>query len=170
MTDSKPSIPPQGSPSKPKFFKRRRCQNCNKLYLPTREDQKFCRTLPDRDKCRKEFYRYGSSYGPLKTGLHKTIEKKCAELEKHYTKVYGEMRGTLANLRAAVADMRTDLLALKLLYDPDTSVAVEQKDLRAQIVVLRGQIEKLLTHTHYLYEHADWSEVGQPKEASECTE
>ena len=65
-----------------KIFKHRRCQNCNKLYLPTREDQKFCRTLPDRDKCRKEFYRYGSSYGPLKTGLHKAIDKKCAEMQR----------------------------------------------------------------------------------------
>lgn len=63
-------------------FKRRRCQNCNKLYLPSREDQKFCRDLPDKDKCRKEFYRYGSSYGPLKTGLHKAIDKKYAELRK----------------------------------------------------------------------------------------
>jgi hypothetical protein len=154
MTDSKPSIPPQGSPTNPKLFKRRRCQNCNALYMPTREDQKFCRTLPDRDKCRKEFYRYGSSYGPLKTGLHKAIEKKCAELEKHYAKVYREMRGTLANLRAAVADMRTDLLGLQLLYAPDEKVVVERTEVEAQVKELRGQIETMRLeferHTHDL--------------------
>ena len=82
MTNPKTANRPEGSPTKLKTFKRRRCQNCNKLYTPTREDQKFCRELPDKDKCRKEFYRYGSSYGPLKTGLHKAIDKKYAELAK----------------------------------------------------------------------------------------
>ena len=53
--------------------------------MPTREDQKFCRSLPDRDKCRKEFYRYGSSYGPLKTGLERAIEKKYAALFREMT-------------------------------------------------------------------------------------
>lgn len=84
MRDTNPPIPLRYAPAEKKVFKRRRCQNCNKLYLPTREDQKFCRTLPDRDKCRKEFYRYGSSYGPLKTGLHKAIDNKCAELRAEF--------------------------------------------------------------------------------------
>src|SRR5271168_4226452 len=75
---------PQEAPRQKKIFKRRRCQNCNVLYTPTRDDQKFCRTLPDRDKCRKEFYRYGSSYGPLKTGLHKAIDKKYSVLRREY--------------------------------------------------------------------------------------
>ena len=80
-----------------KTFKRRRCQNCHNLYMPTREDQKFCRTLPDRDKCRKEFYRYGSSYGPLKTGLERAIEKKYAALEK-------EMSARFKALSSVVVD------------------------------------------------------------------
>jgi hypothetical protein len=50
--------------------------------MPSRADQKFCRELPDRDKCRREYYRYGSSYGPLREGLHKAIDKKCAELAR----------------------------------------------------------------------------------------
>ena len=65
-----------------KIRKRRRCQNCNKLYRPVRDDQKFCRDNDDPDKCRKEFYRYGSSYGPLRTGLHNAIDKKYAELKR----------------------------------------------------------------------------------------
>lgn len=62
-----------------KTFKRRRCQNCNKLFQPIRADQKF-----DSASCRKEFHRYGSSYGPLKTGLHSAIDKKYAALEKAF--------------------------------------------------------------------------------------
>jgi hypothetical protein len=86
VRDTKSAIRPQDdAPSDKKTFKRRRCQNCNALYMPTREDQKYCRTLPDPDKCRKEFYRYGSSYGPLKTGLHKAIDKKYAALFREMT-------------------------------------------------------------------------------------
>jgi hypothetical protein len=87
VRDTKTANQTQQAPSEKKTFKRRRCQNCNALYMPTREDQKFCRTLPDPDKCRKEFYRYGSSYGPLKTGLHKAIDKKCGELREEFRRL-----------------------------------------------------------------------------------
>jgi hypothetical protein len=59
-------------------FRQRRCGNCNVLYQPVRKNQKFC--TKNKGQCRKEFHRYGSSYGPLKTGLEKTIDKKCAGL------------------------------------------------------------------------------------------
>jgi hypothetical protein len=80
-----------------KQFKRRRCDNCNRLYLPVRADQRFCRELPDRDKCRKEYWRYGSSYGPLKTGLRKVIEKKYEELLKEETRRYRALLAEVAN-------------------------------------------------------------------------
>lgn len=109
---------PQGSPSKVKTFKRRRCENCNALYQPTREDQRFCRK--DGDNCRKEFHRYGSSYGPLKTGLHKAIDKKVIDLEK-----------TLKVRCALLLDGGVD------------RQRVELGKLRLQIDALRGQIEEI---------------------------
>lgn len=78
--------------------KRRRCDNCNTLFRPGRIWAKFC-----SEKCRKEFHRYGSSYGPLKTGLHKAIDKKYAELRRDTTtalqnqlKLMGEAHKLLA--------------------------------------------------------------------------
>jgi len=115
----------------PKPFKRRRCQNCNRLYLPSREDQKFCRELPDKDKCRKEFYRYGSSYGPLKTGLHKAIDKKYAELAKSLT-------FRMVPVVEALARLEVRIVKLEFLN-------VELSKLRAQFDLLRGRYEG---HTH----------------------
>lgn len=106
MRDTKPAIPPQQAPSEKKTFKRRRCQNCNKLYMPSREDQKFCRDLPDPDKCRKEFYRYGSSYGPLKTGLHKAIDKKYAALEASIKQRFFEAHNRIARIEGENRTMR----------------------------------------------------------------
>ena len=106
MRDTKPALRPQEAPLEKKIFKRRRCQNCNKLYMPSREDQKFCRDLPDPDKCRKEYYRYGSSYGSLKTGLHKAIDKKYAELEK-------QMRGTIRTFALSIQVLTNDILDLR---------------------------------------------------------
>ena len=58
--------------------KRKRCQNCNKLFVPARNvpDQKFC-----KDKCRREFWTHGSAFGPMKAGLYSAIDKKYAALE-----------------------------------------------------------------------------------------
>ncbi len=89
-----------------KPFKRRRCQNCNRLYLPSRDDQKFCRELPDKDKCRKEFYRYGSSYGPLRTGLHKAIDKKYAELEASVKFRFREAHMRMEALTVELSELR----------------------------------------------------------------
>lgn len=99
-----------------KQFKRRRCENCNVLYMPVREDQRF-----DKDSCRKEFHRYGSSYGPLKTGLRKAIEEKYAELTRH-------------------ANARFNNLVMKL-----GVLTVEQTKLASQIDALRGQLERIKT-------------------------
>lgn len=59
--------------------KRIHCHNCNKLFVPQKPWAKFC-----KENCRKEFHRYGSSYGPLKTGLERAIEKKYAALKKDF--------------------------------------------------------------------------------------
>jgi hypothetical protein len=108
VRDTKTANQTQQAPSEKKTFKRRRCQNCNALYMPTREDQKFCRTLPDPDKCRKEFYRYGSSYGPLKTGLHKAIDKKYRELEAVVKAGWREAYARIDLLEKALFELKND--------------------------------------------------------------
>jgi len=104
-----------------KTFKRRRCENCNRLYAPIREDQRFCQH--DGDNCRKEFHRYGSSYGPLKTGLHKAIDKKYDALEASI------IRGWLKPLQSEIKRL-----------------AVEVADVKAQIDEWRGQIKIAKAH------------------------
>jgi hypothetical protein len=61
--------------------KRKRCQNCNKLFVPARNvpDQKFC-----KDKCRREFWTHGSAFGPMKAGLYSAIDKKYVSLKKEW--------------------------------------------------------------------------------------
>lgn len=55
--------------SKKQKLEPRRCANDNRKFQPKLKIQKFC-----SDQCRKQFHRYGSSYGPLKTGLEKIIK------------------------------------------------------------------------------------------------
>lgn len=88
-----------------KTFKRRRCQNCNKLFQPIRADQKF-----DSASCRKEFHRYGSSYGPLKTGLHSAIDKKYVALEKAFKQ---QLKDANLELRDELAAMGLRLVRLE---------------------------------------------------------
>ena len=96
---------------------RKRCLNCNKLFVPRPnlgDRAKFC-----KKECCDEFHRHGSAFGPMKAGLYKAIEKKYAELDKEVT----------VRLKAVVVRNQLDLSAL----------AVELKELRAQVDALRGQ-------------------------------
>ena len=108
--------------------KRKRCENCNKLFEPKKLWAKFC-----KDECRKEFHRYGSSYGPLKTGLHKAIDKQCAALIKKH-------RAEVVELAEEVATTLED--HLRCIQDLDSEakrLAVEVAELRAKVDTDRGQ-------------------------------
>jgi hypothetical protein len=117
-------------------MKRRRCQNCNKLYTPTRDDQKFCRELPDKDKCRKEFYRYGSSYGPLKTGLEKAIQRKYGllvlDVEIELKRLAQTQRVRLSQLEIDVKMLRFNLNGLTDRIAALEFVNVERAKLKAK--------------------------------------
>jgi hypothetical protein len=58
----------------PKKFTRRRCDNCGKFYLKTRDNKKYCSL-----QCKDEFNRHGSAFGPLKDYLTKLIKKESKE-------------------------------------------------------------------------------------------
>ena len=83
--------------------KRKRCQNCNKLFVPARNvpDQKFC-----KDACRREFWTHGSAFGPMKAGLYRAIDKKYAALEKH-------VRGTMRTFALTAQILTNDIMALR---------------------------------------------------------
>ena len=61
-----------------KKYPRKRCENCGDLFDKKRKNQRFC--PKQNGACRKEFFRYGAAYGPIKMGLHNAIDKKCAAL------------------------------------------------------------------------------------------
>ena len=132
--------------SKTASKKRARCENCHALYRrnPQRPKQKFC-----CETCRKEFHRYGSSYGPLKTGLHKAIDKKYAALRK-------ELIGEMSLIRLRDTHRESELKRL----------AVEVAELRAKMVTARGQFDD---HTHEVFEYTDYGttrlETGEPRKA-----
>ena len=105
----------------------RRCLNDHQPFQPKIRKQKFC-----SDACRKEFHRYGSSYGPLKTGLEKVIrdqfdrlkgdmdglvskqEKRQMEIEiktlrfnmNGLTERMSELEGSLRDVRNELRDLR----------------------------------------------------------------
>jgi len=88
-----------------KVFKRRRCRNCNALFMPAREDQVFCKETKEKH-CRKDFHRYGASYGPLRSGLHRAIDKKYAELR---TEMLARNRATIEDTSDLVNQLRDGL-------------------------------------------------------------
>jgi archaellum component FlaC len=119
--------------------------------MPTREDQRFCR---DRDPanaslCRQEWNRYGSSYGPLKDGLHKAIEKKYAELR-------ADTKLAVRQLASQIDVLSSDInLTAKALTQQIEKMAVEVAELRKQLDEVRGQLEELRRHTHRVYEYTE---------------
>ncbi len=131
--------------NKPAKQKRKRCENCNKLFEPKKPWSKFC-----KDECRKEFHRYGSSYGPLKTGLHKAIDKKYAELRRDF---FREMKDQ---------SRRIDRLEKMIEADPNRT-AVEVAELRTEFDLWRGQYENH-THEYDRANESDWytANTGQP--------
>lgn len=56
-------------------FPKKHCANCPKFFLQTKPTKRFC-----SDDCRKEFNRYGSSFGKLKDKLEKMIGKEAAAI------------------------------------------------------------------------------------------
>jgi len=63
-------------------LRRRRCVNCNRLYKPRKEHQRFCTDAvkDDPNHCRREFNRHGSAFGPLKIKLEKLVMKTVREI------------------------------------------------------------------------------------------
>lgn len=66
--------------------KRRRCQNCNRLFLPklnwVKRVVRFC-----CDACRKEFHHHGSAFGPLKITVEKMITARFRELREQFAEI-----------------------------------------------------------------------------------
>lgn len=59
--------------------KRKRCQNCFKLFS-TKLNWKTRKVLFCSDACRKEFHHHGSAFGPLRIKLEKMIDARFREL------------------------------------------------------------------------------------------
>ena len=100
----------------------RRCLNDNRPFQPKLTIQKFC-----TDACRKQFHRYGSSYGPLKTGLEKAIDQRCE----------GIAQNVEFQIKAAIAEYNQ--------YKRIQQLEIEVKNLRFNLEGLRELVEKHLS-------------------------
>lgn len=96
-----PKQPHRARPVKKSKMKRRRCLNDHKLFQPKLRNQKFC-----CDPCRKEFHRYGSSYGPLRTGLHRAIDQKYSSLKKDLLDCLARLETRLLLVERVQADAK----------------------------------------------------------------
>jgi hypothetical protein len=109
-TPNKEALKRKKTPNKPhvesikKKWKRQPCENCGDLFDKKRRNQRFC--PKNNGQCRKEFFRYGAAFGPLKIGLHKAIDKKYADLE--YT-----MRNQHRTLALAISVLTNDVMELR---------------------------------------------------------
>jgi hypothetical protein len=113
-------------------LKRRRCLTDNKLFHPKLQRQRFC-----SDACRKEFHRYGESYGPIKMGLEKALQRKYVELRREF---FSEIKDQ---------SRRIDRLEKMIESEPNS---------------LREEFER---HTHELYTDGSGGEIetSAPTEA-----
>jgi hypothetical protein len=112
--------------------KRKRCQNCNKLFVPARNvpDQKFC-----KDKCRREFWTHGSAFGPMKAGLYSAIDKKYAALEASIKLRFREAHNRIAMVEAWKAEMRDQsrrIDRLEKIIEGSPTLTVERDQARAR--------------------------------------
>jgi hypothetical protein len=92
-------------------IRRKRCLNCNKFFTPKRnvvKKAKFC-----KDACRKEFWKHGSSFGPIKVGLYAAIDKKYAALEKETKKRLREMEERWITARQLISSLTRDVCELR---------------------------------------------------------
>jgi len=129
-------VPTPISQNKP--TKRARCENCHALYRPNprRPKQKFC-----SDNCRKEFHRYGSSYGPLKTGLHKAIDKKYADLAKDSERRYKAFMSEISDQSRRIdrVERGGSNFTIDSIKEAINRLAVEVAELWAKMDADRGQ-------------------------------
>jgi hypothetical protein len=92
-------------------LRRKRCLNCNKPFTPKRnviKKAKFC-----KDACRKEFWKHGSSFGPIKVGLYAAIDKKYAALEKEANRRHRAFMGEVADQSRRIDQLEKDLASLR---------------------------------------------------------
>ena len=104
-------------------LRRKRCLNCNKPFTPKRnvvKKAKFC-----KDACRKEFWKHGSSFGPIKVGLYAAIDKKYAELEK-------TVRNTMRTFALAASVLTDDVMVLRRRIDQLETVERSQADAKTK--------------------------------------
>lgn len=96
---------PQPAPRSPK---RRRCIcGCRRLFKPVKPWQKFY-----EDQCRKQYHRYGPSFGPLKReGLRRLLKEARAEIRGEYRELL-DLAIEDAMQRSGWSDARTRSLDL----------------------------------------------------------
>jgi hypothetical protein len=91
--------------------RRKRCLNCNKLFVPRRnvgKRAKFC-----KKECCDEFHRHGSAFGPMKLGLYTAIDKKFAALEAGIKLRFREAHSRIETLEGQLGRLRMELVGLK---------------------------------------------------------
>ena len=84
-------------------LRRRRCVNCNRLYRPRKEHQRFCtdRVPGQPNYCRREFHHNSSAYGPLKIKLEKLVHQIIRDEAAKLQQQINELRYFLDELRIA---------------------------------------------------------------------
>jgi hypothetical protein len=98
---------------------RKRCENCGGMFDKKRKNQRFC--TKNNGACRKEFFRYGAAFGPLKFGLHKAIDQKYEDLDRQfkiklaeYTDRLWDFSVQLKKISVQVDKLEADLQALNV--------------------------------------------------------
>jgi len=124
---------PPAAPVAKKKWPKRRCDNCGDWFDKKRKTQKFC--PKNNGACRKEFFRYGAAFGPLKLGLEKTIEKKCAGLRAQVAEQLRIAADVIAKLETRIAriEQLCEGVQKQEAYEREFSLAnVERSERRAK--------------------------------------
>jgi hypothetical protein len=139
MTPSrKSSNPAEPAPEKPDetYPRRKRCDNCPQFLViasKRAKHKRFCSA-----KCRREWFRFGSAYGPLKEQLEKLIEAKTKEATKAET----ENQKFIERLRVAGFLHRGQLKKIK----PEHT----RRGMQSQIDTLSRLVGELIEDVRYI--------------------
>jgi hypothetical protein len=105
--------PRERAPTK-KTWGKKKCDNCNRVFVKGRKNQKFCKTKPDGtpSNCLEEFHRNRSAFGPLKVRIEGMIREHTKEFKKQISVEIADLRKSVKQLESRRDDVTDSVNAL----------------------------------------------------------
>jgi hypothetical protein len=134
--------PRERAPTK-KTWGKKKCDNCNRVFVKGRKNQKFCKTKPDGtpSNCLEEFHRNRSAFGPLKVRIEGMIREHTKEFKKQISVEIADLRKSVKQLESRRDDV-TDSEISNNLLQTTVALAYQMRILQEKVSAMEAQAQE----------------------------